>query len=116
MRTTSEVLDNHLASFGKGDLDGILSDYAPAAVLFTPIGPLVGIDAIRPLFENLLAEFGRAGASFELKHRSIQGELAYIWWTAETADNHYELGTDTFVVRDGRIVAQSFAARTLRKN
>ncbi len=116
MRTTRDVLDNHLASFGRGDLDGILSDYAPAAILFTPGGPLVGIDAIRPLFEDLLAEFGRPGASFDLKHQSIQGELAYIWWTAETSDNQYDLGTDTFVVRDGKIVAQSFAARIVRKN
>lgn len=111
MNTTRDVLDNHLASFGKGDLDGILSDYAPAAILFTPGGPLVGIDAIRPLFEGLLKEFGKPGASFELKHQSIQGEFAYIWWTAETADSKYDLGTDTFVVRGGKIVAQSFAAK-----
>jgi len=32
-------------------------------------------------------------------------------WTAETADNVYELGTDTFVVRDGKIVAQSFTGK-----
>jgi len=41
MRTTKYVLDNHLKSFGKGDLHGILSDYARAAILFTPRGPLV---------------------------------------------------------------------------
>jgi len=32
------------------------------------------------------------------------------------ADNNvYEVGTDTFVVRDGKIVAQSFAARITPK-
>jgi hypothetical protein len=34
-----------------------------------------------------------------------------VLWTAETADNVYELGTDTLVVLDGKIVAQSFAAK-----
>jgi ketosteroid isomerase-like protein len=115
MNTTKEVLDNHLRCFGESDLNGILSDYAPMAILFTPDRPLVGVDAIRPLFEGLLAEFAKPGASFELKHQSIKDDYAYILWTAETADNRYELATDTFVVRDGKIVAQSFAARILPK-
>jgi ketosteroid isomerase-like protein len=115
MNTTKEVLDNHLMCFGEGDLNGILSDYAPMAILFTPDGPLVGVDAIRPLFEGLLAEFAKPGSSFELQHQSVKGDYAYILWTAETADNRYELATDTFVVRDGKIVAQSFAAKILPK-
>jgi hypothetical protein len=43
--------------------------------------------------------------------RCIEGDHAYILWTAETADNWYEFATDTFVVRNGKIVAQSFAAK-----
>ena len=35
----------------------------------------------------------------------------YCIWTAETADNVYELGTDTLVVRDGKILGQSFAGK-----
>ena len=38
-----------------------------------------------------------------------RGRVRYIVWTAETADNVYEFGTDTFVIRDGKILAQSFA-------
>ena len=40
---------------------------------------------------------------------------AYILWTAETADNIYEMGTDTFVVREGKIVAQSYAGKITPK-
>jgi len=36
-----------------------------------------------------------------------EGEYAYILWSAETTDTVYEVGRDTFVVRDGKIVAQS---------
>jgi len=47
----------------------------------------------------------------------IRGTLdAYILWTAETADNVYEVGTDTFIVQDGKIVAQSFAAKITPKD
>jgi hypothetical protein len=35
MASTKDVLDHHLKCFGD-DLKGILSDYAPGAVLFTP--------------------------------------------------------------------------------
>ncbi len=45
----------------------------------------------------------------------VEGDYAYILWTAEAADNVYELGTDTFVVRDGKIVAQSFTGQITPK-
>ena len=115
MSTTKDVLDHHLQSFAEGDLNGILSDYAPAAVLFTPGGPLKGPDAMRPFFVQLIAEFAKPGAWFDMKRRSIVGDYAYILWTGETADNVYEVATDTFVVRDGKIVAQSFAGKISSK-
>jgi len=111
MTTTNDVLDRHLEAFGKGDLRGILADYAPRAVMFTPQGPLEGAAAMRPLFESLIAEFGQPGAKFEVVHRHVAGEYAYIVWRGTTAANVYEMATDTFVVRDGRIQAQSFAAK-----
>jgi len=111
MASTKEVLDNHLKCFGEGDLEGILSDYAPGAVMFTSDGPLRGADAMRSLFQAMIAEFGKPGAVFSMKRQFVEGDYAYILWTAETADNVYELGTDTFVVRDGKIVAQSFTGK-----
>jgi len=113
--STKDVIDHHLKCFGEGDLQGILSDYAPEAVLFTPAGPLKGEEAIRPLFQAMLAEFGKPGAAFNLKQQFIKADYGYILWTAETADNVYELGTDTFVVQDGKIVAQSYASRMTPK-
>jgi ketosteroid isomerase-like protein len=115
MPSTKEVLDHHVRCFGAGDLAGILSDYAPDAVLFTPGGPLKGPGAIRPFFEAMLAEFGQPGTAYRMTLESIDGEYAYVLWTAETADNVYELGTDTLVVRGGRILAQSFAGTITSK-
>ena len=111
MASTKDVLDHHLKCFGEGDLKGLLSDYAPGTVLFLSDGPRRGVDALRPFFQALFAEFGKPGASFSLRQQSVEGDYAYILWSAETAENVYELGTDTFVVKDGKIVAQSFAGR-----
>ena len=111
MASTKEVLDHHLKSFGDGDLAGVLSDYAPGAVLFTRDRPLRGVDAIRPLFESLIAEFARPGSRFRMERQFVEGDYGYILWTAETSHNVYEMGTDTFVVRDGKIVAQSFTGQ-----
>jgi ketosteroid isomerase-like protein len=113
--STKEVIDHHLKCFGEGDLQGILSDYAPDAVMFTANGALRGVDAIRPLFQAMIAEFATPGATFHLKQQSIEGDHAYILWNAETADNVYELGTDTFVVSDGKIVAQSYTSKMAPK-
>jgi ketosteroid isomerase-like protein len=115
MALTKDVLHHHLKCFGEGDLKGILSDYAPGAILFTPDGPLTGADAIRPLFQALIEEFGKPGATFSMKRQFVDREYAYILWAAETADNVYEVGTDTFVVRDGKIVAQSFTGKITPK-
>lgn len=112
MTTTNDVIDNHLKCFGEGNLEGILADYAPDAVLFTPGGPLKGVREIRGLFIAMLAEFGKPGTEFRLRQRHVDGDHAYILWDAETPDHRYELGTDTFVVREGRIAVQSFAAKT----
>jgi len=113
--STKDVLDHHLKCFGESNLAGILSDYAPDAVLFTPEGPLKGVDAIRPFFRAMLAEFGKPGMTFSMKHTSIDGNYAYVLWTAETAENVYELATDTTVVQNGKIVAQSFAGKITPK-
>ena len=86
------------------------ADYAPGAVFFTRHGLLTGADTIRPLFQALIAEFAKPGAAFSMEQQIVNGDYAYNLWTAETADNRYELGTDTFVVRGGKIVAQSFTA------
>src|SRR3990172_5428995 len=51
MASTKDVLDHHLHSFSEGNLKGILSDFAPDAVLFTPNGTLKGLRAIQPFFE-----------------------------------------------------------------
>jgi hypothetical protein len=83
--------------------------------MFTADGPLRGADAMRPLFRAMIAEFGKPGTVFSMKRQTVEGDYAYILWTAETADNVYEMATDTFVVRNGKIAAQSFTGKITAK-
>jgi SnoaL-like protein len=115
MLTTNNVLDQHLKCFYENDLEGVLAGYSSDAVLFIPGRLLKGTDAIKPFFQALLSEFAKPVASFSMQEQRVEGDYAYILWNAETADNSYEAATDTFVVRNGKIVAQSFAARITPK-
>jgi ketosteroid isomerase-like protein len=115
MLSTSDVLNRHMKAFADHDVNGVVADYSSDAVLFVPGGPLRGPGAIKPLFESFFAEFAKPGSSFRMEQQWIEGENAFILWTAETADNSYEFATDTFVVRNGKIVTQSFAAKIKRK-
>jgi hypothetical protein len=41
----------------------------------------------------------------------VVGEVAYIVWHSVSQGAEVTLGTDTFVVKDGKIAVQTFAAR-----
>jgi ketosteroid isomerase-like protein len=110
MRSTVEVLDHHLKYFANGDIDGVLSDYSADAVFFWSEGVLHGPGAIKPVFERMFVELAKPGASVARKQRLIEGEYAYIAWTAETADNSYELARTLWLFR-----TEAFECKLLRQ-
>ena len=71
--TTQTVVNHHLERFAALDLQGVLADYAPDAVMIVPTGVLRGVHEITPLFQNLLAEFAKPGATFDLQQQVIEG-------------------------------------------
>ena len=116
VRTTQEVLDHHLKAFGAGNLEDTLSDYAPDAIMFTPDGPLKGNAAMTPTYKAFFAEFGKPGLKVDMKKQIVEGDYAYIYWGADTADNLYEGAQDAFVVKNGKIVAHFFSAMITPKH
>ena len=114
--STAEVLDHHLAAFGAADVDEVMIDYADEAVFCTPDGPVRGAAAIREAFRRIFADvFPRAGSTLEMRQRFAEAEVAYIVWSAETPTARVPIGTDTFVVRNGKIVVHTFAAHFVAK-
>ena len=104
--STEATLTRHLQAIAQG-VDAIMQDYTDASVLFTADGPLHGLGPIRGFFEAFLASAppGLLEA-FTVVRLDAHGESAYLLWKAEP---FIPLATDTFLVRDGKILAQSFA-------
>jgi ketosteroid isomerase-like protein len=113
---TKAIVDHHLAAFGAGDMKEVLADYTEKSVIHVPGAEFRGKAAIEQLFAGLFAEFAKPGASFNLANMVIEGEIGYIVWSAETADNVYELGTDTYLVEDGKIMVQTLVTKVIPKN
>ena len=72
------------------------------------LGPVRSVTAIAE-------QMGALVAALPLGGREVDGDTAYIVWTAESADNVFEIGTDTFIVQNGKIVTQTFAGKILPK-
>jgi len=109
---TQAVLDHHLAAFGAGDADEIATDYTDDSVLITPEGVVNGRAAIRATFEQIFAGVFKPGTyEFAMDITHVGGEAAYIVWHAKCAAVDIVFGTDTFVVRDGKIAVQTFALK-----
>ena len=88
-------------------LDAILNDYADNACFLSEDRAYCGKPAIRTFFERFIAALApQAIGRFTLRSLRVQGDVAYITWSVGP---ELPLGTDTFVVRNGRIVSQTFA-------
>ena len=105
---TEATLLHHLTAFGGGDVDEILADYTEESVVITHDGALRGLADIRPFFENFV-KILPPGSDFQMIKQVTEGELAYIFWKAESDHVSIPLGTDTFIIRDSKIVLQTFA-------
>ena len=109
---TEKTLLRHWQAFGAGDIEAIMADYAEDAVLITPDGALKGHAQIRSLFAQIFADtFPPDKTSLNLSKQVVEGEIAYILWSGSSLHYNAPLATDTFVMRDGKIVAQTFAAQ-----
>jgi hypothetical protein len=114
-RTTAEVLEHHLTVLGQGNIPETLLDYAPTALIITPDGVVQGHAEIEKFFINSVNNVLPPGSAFEMRKRIITGEVAYILWSAETPFYSIPLGTDTFIIRAGQIVEQTYTGQMNKK-
>ncbi len=107
-----ERLLHHWQAFKAGDVEAIMADYSEDAMLITADRTLKGRPQIRSLFAQIFANmFPPDSTSLTSARQVIEGEIAYILWPASSAHYNAPFSTDTFVMRDGKIIAQSFAAQ-----
>jgi ketosteroid isomerase-like protein len=107
--STREVLERHWETFSQNDLEGVMADYAKESVLITPGATYRGLEEIRDNFEKAFAAFPRDRSTFHLDTAVVVNDVAYILWRADTPTFHLTYATDTFIIRNGKIVRQTYA-------
>jgi hypothetical protein len=105
---TESVVRDHLHAFvARKGVDAILEHYDDDARFYSEENVYRGKDAIRGFFTGFIASLPPdAVDGFSLRSLRVDGPLAFITWSA---GRNVPLGTDTFVVKDGKIVSQTFA-------
>ena len=106
---TQEVLDRHMKAFQENDLDGIMADYSEESILVIPDATSRGLAEIRKNFEGAFAAFPKDSTTLTITKTVVTQDMAYIIWNAKTPKFEVPFGTDSFIVRDGKIVRQTFA-------
>jgi hypothetical protein len=106
---------DRLAAFGSGNVAALVGQYRPDAVVITPMGVLNEPAQIKAMIEGIIAEFGQPGTKFELISQGAVGEVVTFVWKADTAKNVYDLGAETYVLKDGMVAYQTFAAKVAPK-
>jgi hypothetical protein len=54
-------------------------------------------------------------STLEVTRRAMDGEYVFVVWKGESAKHQMPIGTDTFVVRDDKIVFQTWLAHVVDK-
>ena len=110
MRTPRDVLDDHLRRAKAGDLEGdIAANYAEDVVLVDREKVRHGHEGLRDAARQLSSEL--PDAVFEYVVTRVEGEIAYLQWTATARGASVEHGADTYVIRDGLMRAQTWYYR-----
>ncbi len=103
------VLMHHLDSFMHNDLPALMSDYSDESVFITQDATYTGLNEIKNFFTALLIHFPIEESRFELDKMVVKDELGFIIWHANTPTLVVPFGTDTFIIKDKKIVQQTFA-------
>jgi hypothetical protein len=110
-RSTREVLDDHLRLASRGDFDTDFSrNYHPDVLLLTSFGTYRGHDGLRQLTGLLLRQ--APDPRYEYHDLQADGQVGYLRWSGRGSAGTALLdGADSYVIRHGRIVAQTIHYR-----
>ncbi len=104
-RSTEEVFLDHLERAQRGDVEGdIQRNFSSDCVLLTTYGTFRGHGGIREAARLLERQLG-PDARYEYRTQTWDGEVAFLEWTADTARATVPDGADSFLIRDGKILA-----------
>jgi hypothetical protein len=117
----TKVLDHHVANMKSGNLEAVLSDYSPDAVVVTPAG-MVTPDGVfvgsetRTLFRVLTGKDNLPGnKTMQTRYQSAGADTSIMHWVQFKGTRKEISGYDVFVIRSGKIVFQSVTVNPAKK-
>lgn len=116
-----KVLEHHVAQMKTGDLEAVLSDYAPNAVVVTPAGMIspsgvfIGKDT-RKLFSVLTNKENMPGnKTMQVTYETLAPDTTLMRWVQYKGTPKQMSGYDVFVIRGGKIVFQTVSIDPAKK-
>lgn len=115
LRSTETVFRDHLQRAQNGDVEGdIEQNFAPDCVIMTTYGTFRGHAGASEAAALLDRQLGPA--HYNYRKQVWEGELAFLEWTAETERASVPDGADSYLIRDGRIIAMTIHYTVLPKH
>jgi ribosomal protein S13 len=114
-RTAQEVLDDHLnlaEHFGAEEdwrqivEEDLRRNVSEEIVILMNRGTFRGHEGVRQLAQMLGEELPEH-RSFEYTYRAVEGRMAFLEWAYEDASFRVRDGADSYLIEDGKIVAQT---------
>lgn len=109
----TDVIDHHVANMKAGNLQGVLSDYAPDAVvvfpagMITPSGVFVGAN-VKQLFSVLTDKDHVPGnRTMQTKYEALGPDTTKMNWVQFKGTTQEVSGYDVFVIRGGKVAFQT---------
>jgi ketosteroid isomerase-like protein len=115
MSAAADIFAHHLEVFGNGDMEGILSDYSEDSVMMYGDKQFTGLAGAREFFNLWLNDWIPAGSRFDLIDKQTSDDMVYITWTAESENYVFDFGTDTFIMKNGKVWRQTVATAHRKK-
>jgi ketosteroid isomerase-like protein len=105
-RSAKEVLDDHLRESQEGSVEADLArNYAEDVVVLSGHGVHRGHDGLWQLAEMLREEL--PDSTFEYRTYLVEGAVGFLEWSGRSGNAYVDDGADSYVIRDGKIVAQT---------
>lgn len=113
---TNTIRKHYLEHFGHRDLDGMVSGYAPDALMITVVNgcrkKYHGQSEIRKAFEEIFELHPTTTSTFHLRNIEVDHKHGMVFWSAKTQTHEFPMSTDTFVFNnDAKIIKQFFTCQ-----
>ncbi len=108
---SKDIIMHHLNSFLDNNIEALLSDYTNESVLITQAAIYSSVDEIRDFLVGLNRHFPQKTSNLVLDKMVVKDELVFIVWHAKTPSLMVPIGSDTFIIKDGKIYRQTFVGQ-----